>query len=69
MSPMSKLRQIESAVQRLFSADLARFREWFAEFDAARWDEKLEADVKAGKLDALADRALRDHADGRSTEL
>jgi len=42
---------------------------WFAEFDAAAWDRQLELDVKAGKLDTLADEALRDHAAGKSTEL
>lgn len=66
---MSKLEEIEGEIQRLSSDELARLREWFAAFEASRWDEKLEADVQAGKLDAVADRALRDHAGGRSTEL
>ena len=33
------------------------------------WDRQFEADVKAGKLDTLAERALRDHRAGRSTRL
>ncbi len=44
-------------------------REWFADFDAEVWDRQFEADVQAGKLDAMAERALRDHLAGHSTKL
>lgn len=30
------------------------------------WDRQLERDVEAGKLDALADEALREHAAGKT---
>ena len=40
---------------------LAEFRRWFAEFDAAAWDRRLEADVTAGKLDALLTEADDDY--------
>lgn len=66
---MSQLEQIESQLAGLSSAELAAFRKWFAEFDGAAWDRQFEADVKAGRLDALADAALQDHAAGRSTKL
>ena len=49
--------------------ELAKFRKWFAEFDAAAWDQEFEADVAAGRLDALAREALRDDRAGRTTEL
>lgn len=49
--------------------ELAAFRQWFAEFDAAAWDCQFETDVKAGKLDALAERALRDQSAGNSKKL
>lgn len=49
--------------------DLARFRKWFAEYDAAAWDRQLEQDVKAGRLDALGREALREHRAGRTTTL
>jgi hypothetical protein len=60
---------IEREVEELSSGELAKFRQWFAAFDAEAWDRQFEADVKAGKLDALADRALRDHEAGKSTKL
>lgn len=66
---MSKIEQIEGAVKGLSAEELAAFRAWFSAFDADAWDRQFEADVKAGKLDALAERALLEHSAGRSTEL
>ena len=65
---MRKLEAIEKKVSSLSADELAKFRHWFAEFDAAAWDNQIERDVKAGKLDALTDEALREHAAGKSTE-
>jgi len=56
-------------VKELSPEELAAFREWFVKFDAELWDRQFEADVTAGKLDAMAERALRDHAAGRSAKL
>jgi hypothetical protein len=56
-------------VKELSPEEFAAFREWFTGYDAEAWDRQLESDVKAGKLDDLAERALRDHAAGRSTKL
>ena len=66
---MEKVENIECEVQEFSPEELARFRQWFAAFDAEAWDRQFEADVTAGKLDALAERALRDHAAGKSTKL
>jgi hypothetical protein len=66
---MSRLPEIEQAIQELPPQDLARFREWFAQFDAAQWDRQLEGDVAAGRLDALAKEAVDDLTNGRNTEL
>lgn len=66
---MSKVENLEKQVQQLSHEELAEFRRWFAEFDAHLWDQQFEADVKAGKLDALAEKALRAHAAGQSTKL
>ena len=66
---MSRLENIEGEVMELSPEELSAFREWFAEFDAEIWDRQFASDVKTGKLDELAERALRDHAGGLSTEL
>ena len=49
--------EIEMAVSKLASKPLAKFRAWFEAFDAARFDEKIERDVKSGKLNKLAEQA------------
>ena len=66
---MSKVKELESQIQELSPEELTEFREWFTRFDADTWDQEFEADVKSGKLDAMAERALRDHNAGRSTKL
>lgn len=66
---MSTVEEITGAVKRLPKRDLARFRKWFAEYEAAVWDRQLEEDIAAGRLDKFAREALRDHQAGRTTEL
>jgi len=66
---MGRVESIEQQVQALSPTDLAEFRAWFLDFDWAVWDRQFERDVHAGKLDALAEKALGDHASGRTTPL
>ena len=66
---MSTIEEIEDAIRKLPDDDLAALRAWFAEFDAAAWDRQFERDVAEGRLDALADEALRDFREGRCTDL
>ena len=65
---MSRISDLEREVQSLSADELASFRRWFAEFDAAAWDRQLEADVKGGKLDALGKGARQAHAAGKSSK-
>jgi hypothetical protein len=58
---MSDVKALEEAVQALPPSDLAEFRRWFVEFDAAAWDRQLEEDASAGKLDALLAEAEEDY--------
>lgn len=66
---MSKLEKLEHEVASLKPAELSNFRQWFATFDAEAWDSQLSADVAAGRLDSLANVALREHAAGKSKPL
>ena len=66
---MDKVGKVEREVQEFSPEELATFRQRFAAFDTETWDHQFEADVKSGKLDALAECALRDHAAGKSTKL
>jgi hypothetical protein len=66
---MGKVEKIEQDVQGLSPEELAQFRVWFLEYDWATWDHQLERDAGAGKLDTLAEKALRDHAAGKTKPL
>jgi len=66
---MYTVQEIEQAVSRLSLQDLARFREWFEEFDAKLWDKQFEQDAKSGKLDHLANQAIADFRAGKYKEL
>jgi hypothetical protein len=63
------IHEIEQAITELSPNELARFREWFDEFDAQVWDEQFERDAKSGKLDKLADKAKSDFRAGKAKEL
>ncbi len=66
---MGKVESIEEQIKALSAEELSQLRAWFLEFDWVLWDQQLERDVVSGKLDALAEKALRDHAAGKSTPL
>jgi hypothetical protein len=56
---MRTAEEIEAAVAQLSAEELARFRAWFERFEAENWDRQLQQDVETGRLDSLADQALR----------
>lgn len=66
---MSNVEAIEQQIGKLSPKELAAFRRWYVAFDAEAWDRQFEADVQAGKLDTLADAALRAHTSGQSKPL
>jgi hypothetical protein len=66
---MTTVDEIKEAVSKLPPGDLARFRAWFEAFEEARFDQKIERDVAAGKLDGLAEQAAADYRQGRAREI
>ncbi len=66
---MSELEQVQQSVQKLPPAEFKKFRAWFAEMDARLWDEQIEADSRAGKLDALISEAIAEHKAGKTREI
>ena len=66
---MSKVEAIKQQIENLSPDELAAFRRWYAAFDAEVWDRPFEADVKAGSLDSLPEKALRAHNAGQSKPL
>ena len=66
---MSKIELIERDVEQLDDRSFAAFREWFLEYENARWDRQITEDSQAGKLDSLVQEALSAHRAGKSTAL
>lgn len=66
---MSRLESVENEVKQLTVEELRAFRDWFAEFDADAWERQFESDVRNGKLDRFAERALREQEAGKATDL
>jgi hypothetical protein len=63
------IKEIESAIAQLPPSELAELAKWFEEFHARVWDEQLEHDVRAGRLDALMERAEQDFERGQCEPL
>jgi hypothetical protein len=66
---MSTAEEITAAIERRPASDVARVRAWLAEYAERLWDEQIERDKRAGRLDALIDRALDEHGAGRTRPL
>lgn len=69
MKNVNQLKELEKAVSQLSPQDLKEFRNWFAEFDSEAWDQQFERDVATGKLDELAEKALKHLRKGNCTNL
>lgn len=66
---MSRVEELEDTVRALSPEELRQFRDWLDSWDAERWNRQFAADALGGKLDAIADRALKDLAENRATGL
>ena len=66
---MSDVEQIERQIQSLDDKAFAQLRQWFLEYDHARWDSQIKADAAAGTLDRLVDEALAEHRAGKTRPL
>ena len=66
---MTQVEKLERTVEQLSPEELATFRSWFFEFDAAAWDRQIEIDGEAGKLDRLAQSAIDEHGAGKTRRI
>ena len=66
---MSRVQEIAEQMRTLSAAELRELRAWLDDYEDRTWNERFEAEVAAGKWDALAAKALRDHNEGNSTPL
>jgi hypothetical protein len=61
---MDRLEEIEAAIQHLPPDEYERLVQWFRSREQARWDEQMDRDSSAGKLDFLFEEAERESAQG-----
>ena len=66
---MATIEEIEKAVAELTPEELAKFRAWFDEFQERMFDEQIERDTKAAKLDNSMFRARQNYNAGPCEEL
>ena len=55
---MTRLEELETAVDSLTSEEYARFRRWFLDRDWEKWDQEIAEDAEAGRLDFLVREAV-----------
>ena len=67
--PMNTVETITAAIAQLPPEQIEQVRAWLVERAEADWDAQIERDERAGKLDALAERALAEHRAGRTRPL
>jgi hypothetical protein len=66
---MSTVAEIENALQCLSLGDARKVADWLQDYLDEKWDRQIDADIAAGRLDALAERAVKDYRAGRAKPL
>ena len=62
---MSTVSEIQEAITRLSAAEQRQLARWFEEALEDAWDNQIEEDIKAGRLNDLIAQAEADIAAGR----
>jgi hypothetical protein len=62
---MKTVVEIESALQALPVGDAQKVADWLQRYLDDKWDEQIDNDIAAGRLDKLAGKALDDFRAGR----
>jgi hypothetical protein len=66
---MSTVKEIEAAIQKLKPHEIREVANWLQELREELWDQQIEADAKAGRLDKLMEEAKQDYLAGRCKPL
>lgn len=61
---MSRVEEIEAAIDGLPPEEYRRIVQWFRAREEKRWDDQMDSDSSAGKLDLLFDEAESESAKG-----
>ena len=66
---MSTVAEIENAIKKLTPEEIRKVGDWLDAFREQLWDQQIEADAQAGKLDKLMEEAKQDYLAGRCKPL
>jgi len=66
---MSKVEDIQAAVESLSEDEYRRFRTWFSEREWQKWDGRIQRDSELGRLDFLIDEAVEEKAKSQLQDL
>jgi predicted nucleic acid-binding Zn-ribbon protein len=69
LTTMGKIDDIKNSLEALSVAEQQELMDWFVELRERLFDEAIERDAKAGKLDALVRKAIQDDEAGRTRPL
>jgi hypothetical protein len=61
--------KVKKTIINLSSIEYIELRDWFIEYDNNEWDKQIEKDIRSGKLNPLAEEALKDYRNGNYDEL
>ena len=63
------VQELENAIRQLTHEEFAQLAHWIDEYRAEQWDQRIETDIRTGRLDAAGHRADEDFEAGRCTPL
>lgn len=63
------VQEIETAITQLKSEEFWKLSDWIIEYRNQQWDKQIEEDAKAGRLDALINRAKEQNRQGLTRPL
>ena len=66
---MTTVSELQEAILGLSECDYSKLRRWLLDQDWERWEREFDEDVRAGKFDDLASKALEAKARGDLKDL
>jgi hypothetical protein len=64
---MSTVAEIEQAIQKLKPEEVRQVGDWLDELRERLWDQQIEADATAGRLDQMIAKAKAGYRAGKAT--
>ncbi len=64
---MSTVQEIEMAIQKLKPQEIHEVADWLQELREGVWDQQIDADAKAGRLDKVIAKARAGYRAGKAT--